>query len=80
VLDRAHAADSVVVPVFRGRRGHPIVVPAGLRAHVLAADPASTLKDVLLASAAPQIEIDVDDPGITRDVDVPNDLTVDSRG
>ncbi|HVW05510.1 MAG TPA: nucleotidyltransferase family protein [Vicinamibacterales bacterium] len=77
VLDHARAADSVVVPVFRGRRGHPILVPVGLRAHMLAADPSSTLKDVLLASAAPQIEIDVDDPGITRDVDVPNDLIAD---
>jgi molybdenum cofactor cytidylyltransferase len=79
VLDHARAADSVVVPVFRGRRGHPIVTPAGLRTHVLAADPSSTLKNVLLASAAPQIEVDVDDPGVTRDVDVPNDLIVDPR-
>jgi molybdenum cofactor cytidylyltransferase len=77
VLDHARAADSVVVPVFRGRRGHPIVTPAGLRTHVLAADPSSTLKNVLLASAAPQIEVDVDDPGITRDVDVPGDLIAD---
>jgi molybdenum cofactor cytidylyltransferase len=79
VLDHARAADSVVVPVFRGRRGHPIVTPAGLRTHVLAAAPSSTLKNVLLASAAPQIEVDVDDPGVTRDVDVPNDLIVDPR-
>jgi molybdenum cofactor cytidylyltransferase len=77
VLDHARAADSVVVPVFRGRRGHPIVTPAGLRTHVLAADPSSTLKNVLLASAAPQIEVDVDDPGVTRDVDVPGDLIAD---
>lgn len=74
VLDHARAADSVVVPVFRGRRGHPIIVAAGLRTHMLAADPSSTLKNVLLASAAPQIEVDVDDPGVTRDVDVPGDL------
>jgi molybdenum cofactor cytidylyltransferase len=77
VLDRACEAGSVVVPVFRGRRGHPIVVPADLRAHLLAADPSSTLKNVLLASAAPRIEVDVDDPGVTRDVDVPGDLIVD---
>jgi molybdenum cofactor cytidylyltransferase len=79
VLGRAREAGSVVVPVFGGRRGHPIVVPAELRAHVLAADPSSTLKNVLFASDAPQIEVDVDDPGITRDVDVPNDLIVDPR-
>lgn len=77
VLDHARAADSVVVPVFRGRRGHPIIVAAGLRTHMLAADPSSTLKNVLLASAAPQIEVDVDDPGVTRDVDVPGDLIAD---
>lgn len=77
LLDRARAAQSIVVPVFRGRRGHPVVISADLRAHVLAADPSSTLKDVLRTSAIRRIEIDVDDPGVTRDVDVPSDLIAD---
>jgi molybdenum cofactor cytidylyltransferase len=77
VRDRAHAAESIVVPVFRGRRGHPIVISADLRAYLLAADPSSTLKDVLRTSGIRHVEIDVDDPGVTRDVDVPGDLTAD---
>ncbi len=79
VLQCARREGAVVVPAFRSRRGHPVVIPAALRAYVLAADPSSTLKNVLLASAAPRIEVDVDDPGVTRDVDVPNDLIVDPR-
>jgi CTP:molybdopterin cytidylyltransferase MocA len=74
VLDRTREVRSVVVPTFHGRRGHPIVISADLRTHVLAADPSSTLKGVLRTSAIRQIEIDVDDPGVTRDVDVPSDL------
>jgi molybdenum cofactor cytidylyltransferase len=76
VLDHTREVRSVVVPTFHGRRGHPIVISADLRTHVLAADPSSTLKDVLRTSAIRQIEIDVDDPGVTRDVDVPSDLIV----
>jgi molybdenum cofactor cytidylyltransferase len=74
VLDHPREVRSVVVPTLHGRRGHPIVISADLRTHVLAADPSSTLKDVLRTSAIRQIEIDVDDPGVTRDVDVPSDL------
>lgn len=79
VLTRAGADGAVVVPAFRGRRGHPIFVPGDACAHVAAAEPLSTLKDVLLASGVPQVEIDVDDPGVTRDVDVPGDLALDAE-
>lgn len=67
--------EAVVIPTFESRRGHPVAVPAVLRPAILAEPPESTLSRVL--SPCPRVELPVDDPGVTRDVDVPSDL---SRG
>jgi molybdenum cofactor cytidylyltransferase len=68
------APDAIVVPTHDGQRGHPIAMPARLRALILHARPDSTLKDVLANSGAPREELELDDTGILRDVDVPADL------
>jgi molybdenum cofactor cytidylyltransferase len=65
----------VVVPRYDGRRGHPIAVPARLRPFVLRAVATGNLSEVLKASGVGRVEIDVDDHGILRDVDVQGDLS-----
>ena len=74
VAARALATSSVIVPVLRGRNGHPIAIPAAVRDRLLAIDPATTLKDALAAVGASRESLDVSDPGVLRDVDVPGDL------
>jgi molybdenum cofactor cytidylyltransferase len=65
-----HGAD-IVAPVYRGARGHPV---GFARRHVAAL---ATLtgdagaRDLLRAEADAVTLIDVDDPGIVRDVDTP---------
>jgi hypothetical protein len=49
-------------------------LPARWRREILAADVTRTLADVLRVHAGDRIELDVDDPGILRDVDTPDDL------
>ena len=61
----------VTVPVWNGRRGHPVAFPASLRPRILASN--ATLKDALAAAGSVH-EVVVDDPGVVRDVDVPADL------
>ncbi|VWD62599.1 molybdopterin-guanine dinucleotide biosynthesis protein MobA [Burkholderia lata] len=73
-ITRALDADdaSVVAPVHRGVRGHPV----GFAAHhfdALAALDGDTGARALFASAPVRL-LDVDDPGIVRDVDTPADL------
>jgi molybdenum cofactor cytidylyltransferase len=75
VLARAADTGSVVVPVHQARRGHPIAIPGPLCDALLAHEPTSTLKDALAASGASMVLLDVPDPGVLRDVDVPGDLT-----
>ncbi len=63
-----------VAPQFRGRHGHPLALPAAARSAILQAEAASRLDDVLAQAGFRRRFFDVDDPGVTRDVDVPGDL------
>ena len=74
VLDACVRQGRLMVPVYDGRRGHPIAFPAALREMVLRASPDSTLKEALASARVDRIELGVDDPGILRDVDTPADL------
>ncbi len=74
VVACAVATGSVVVPVHLGRRGHPIAIPRPLCDRLLALTPTTTLKDGLAVLGQPVVGLDVADPGILHDVDVPADL------
>jgi molybdenum cofactor cytidylyltransferase len=74
VARRSVDTGAAVVPVYAGRRGHPIALPGALRHTLLAADPASNLKAALAGLGAVPLEVAVDDPGILQDVDVKADL------
>ena len=73
VLVAARESHGIASPRYEGRHGHPVALPARMRAQILEAAPSSTLAALLKAHSM-QIEVDVDDPGIRRDVDVPADL------
>jgi molybdenum cofactor cytidylyltransferase len=80
VAARAAASGSVIVPAHRGHRGHPIAIPRALCDRLAALPPETTLKDALAAAGASRLELDVADPGVVRDVDVPDDLARQPRG
>ena len=71
---RAAATQSVIVPVHQGRNGHPIAMPRAVCDRLSVLDPATTLKEALAAVGASRETLDVPDPGVLRDVDVPGDL------
>jgi molybdenum cofactor cytidylyltransferase len=63
----------IVIPVFRGRRGHPVLVDMKYRDEVLGLDPADGLRQLMHAHPGDIHEIDVDDANILRDMDTPED-------
>jgi CTP:molybdopterin cytidylyltransferase MocA/protein-S-isoprenylcysteine O-methyltransferase Ste14 len=63
-----------VCPRMRGKRGHPLALPAALIPRLLEVDPTTPMNKALEAVGAVRIELDVNDPGATRDIDVPADL------
>src|SRR5438552_14370402 len=65
---------AIVSPRYQGKRGHPVALPASLRDEIRAADSRGTLHDVIHAHMDMRVDLDVDDPGVIRDVDRPEDL------
>jgi molybdenum cofactor cytidylyltransferase len=62
----------LVAPFYDGQRGHPVGFGIEHRDALLALDGDTGAKALLMTQALTRI--DVDDPGILRDVDTPDDL------
>jgi molybdenum cofactor cytidylyltransferase len=67
------AGARIVVPVYRGRRGHPVAFAAALREELLALHGDTGARTLLERYAAEVERLPVDDPGILQDVDTPAD-------
>jgi molybdenum cofactor cytidylyltransferase len=64
----------IVSPRYKGKRGHPVALPLGLRDEILATPSSSNLHEVIKRHLDQRTDVDVDDAGIVRDVDTPADL------
>lgn len=64
---------SLAAPFYEGQRGHPVGFGFEHREALLALDGDAGARALL--ATQPLTRIDVDDPGILRDVDTPADLT-----
>lgn len=60
-----------VIPQYRGKKGHPLLLSAPMRARILQADVSQTLRDVL--ARVPTVVVPVDERGIVHDIDTPQD-------
>ena len=74
LLDRFQLEDGIVSPRFNGKRGHPVVMPIAIRDEIIAAPVEWNLHEVLKRHPDRRVDVDVDDAGIVRDVDTPEDL------
>jgi molybdenum cofactor cytidylyltransferase len=74
-LVEAHACEGarIVVPVWRGRGGHPVLVSLELREELLTLDARGGLRALLAARAAEVRRVVVDCPFVARDVDTWDD-------
>jgi molybdenum cofactor cytidylyltransferase len=68
----AHGAD-IVVPVFRGRRGHPLLFSSRFVGEILTGYDGVGLRGLLDAHPTEVVELAVADEGVVQDVDVPED-------
>ena len=74
VAERCLSTGRVVTPRRGDSRGHPAALPGRLRELLLEADPNSNLSAWFAAHVQDRLLVDVDDPGVVRDVDRPGDL------
>jgi len=68
------AGAAIVAPAYRGERGHPVGLSARFRAQLEALRGDEGARSVLRENADLVKLIDVDDPGVCRDIDTPADL------
>ena len=64
---------AIVRVTHRGQHGHPVIFPARVFDDLRAASPSIGAKAVLRAHAATVLDVEVDDPGVLRDIDSPED-------
>jgi len=74
VAEALRSSGEVVMPCFRGERGHPVGFPGHLRAALCALTGDQGARALLSGRRAGLRRIDVDDPGVLRDIDTPADL------
>ena len=74
LLETFASHPAIVSPTYRGKRGHPVILPPALRAEIRSADPASNLHEILKRHPQERVDVPVEDPGVGRDVDRPADL------
>lgn len=72
-LIRHWHGESLRIPRYNGRRGHPVVMRMDVAREILAMPASSRASDIVHAHEGDIVYVDVDDPGIVRDVDTPAD-------
>lgn len=71
----------VVIPRYRGQRGHPVAVSRRVAAEILALPQPGSPKDVIGKHRAATVFVDLDDPAVVEDIDTPEDYrTIDPGG
>ncbi len=65
---------AVAVPVFNGKRGHPVCISLAVARDLLAAPANEPARDIIARHRTPDSLIDVNDPGAVTDADSPQDL------
>lgn len=76
-LVRLAGAAPIVIPRAHQRRGHPVLMSASLRVELLGAS--GSPKEVIERHSAEVRYVDVDDDGILRDVDTPEEFAALTR-
>jgi molybdenum cofactor cytidylyltransferase len=61
----------VLIPRYRGKKGHPLLLSREVGRRILAAPPEWSLREVL--AEVPNLLVPVEDPHVLQDVDTPED-------
>jgi molybdenum cofactor cytidylyltransferase len=73
IADWRSSPGKIMVPVYRGRRGHPTLFPFRLATEVFRLPPDQGLNSLLKMHAAEIVQIDFDSPAVVADLDTPED-------
>ena len=66
--------DSVIIPQYQNKSGHPIWIPSQLFSHIPKTDYPGGLRSLFIEAGIAIQKIDVNDPGIVRNINERKDL------
>jgi molybdenum cofactor cytidylyltransferase len=66
--------DSIIIPVYQGKRGHPTIIPHKIANEINAAPNGLNLREIIRGHQNLLVELPVDDVGILKDIDTIQDL------
>lgn len=71
-----HVADvgAILVPRYRDRNGHPLLLPGDLLEGLLALDPTGELRTIVRSNPDRVRRVETEDAGVCQDIDTPDDL------
>lgn len=72
----AESGAPLAVPVYHGKRGHPLVIAQALISEIDTLDPEIGLKQLRDRHEEDLLEIEVEDAGVIQDVDTPEDYAM----
>lgn len=73
IAEFASSSRMLAIPRYGERRGHPVLLARRVAEEILALPPESSAKDVVRGHRDETLFVDVDDPGVLRDIDLPSD-------
>jgi molybdenum cofactor cytidylyltransferase len=68
------APNRIVVPVFEGRRGHPVLFASNILEEILALAASQGANIVVRKDPSRVFQVSVNSPGILLDIDTPKDF------
>jgi molybdenum cofactor cytidylyltransferase len=74
ILAAAAVDDSIVVPAYEGRRGHPVRFAKGYEGDLLALGGDRGARNIIERHSDNLLILETLDPGVISDIDVPSDL------
>jgi molybdenum cofactor cytidylyltransferase len=66
--------DSIAIPVYQGRRGHPTIIPMPIADEIIELPDSMNLREVIKDHQDKVSEMQVGDGGILKNIDTPSDL------
>lgn len=75
VYEQNKASDPIVFPVNKGKTGHPVIFPRAYFQEIEQLEGDVGARAVIEAHPDKAIQVEVNDPGILRDIDTPTDLS-----
>lgn len=69
----------IVIPVYKGKRGHPVLIDMKYRSQIKQLDPEKGLRQLMEKFKADVYEIECGKPEILRDIDTPQDYNFETN-